>query len=1015
MELSDDEEPDPQEPPDSDASDTDSPSTSLARSQNTQEEYTRKRKGTFSTFIRTMSNPNFVKKEKAAAAKAHPLTTQKATPLSEEQLQATLPPMKKTKHLKSPESYFRPVLQYAVDMQFVSFDEVQALYPGERLINRVVPQAKLGSKKFMKPFANVVETFLNIPNIYMQSWSEVFYARMVQFQNVLSANHVEALRLVVDYYVQQLGPAERQSHLRTRALELFTTFLQTHRYDPDSALIGLAPGRVYRGMYEKFLQSRDSHKKDTEADLSKKQLLDLITAWAEIDSEEKIGKKVKAFVHNMRHRAVTMLAEGDLVIVQLPWAYVFGHEGESESENEGDEQAIKAGMLRRQNTLQSRRAIQVVEDNVVIARFAGREPDGVLVWHTAQELVKVKVEASSVFPFTRDMLDLLGKAKAMQALVSDGADQLNSYLREHLKTLVANYLAENDIDIAELKRANNNEATLHDLFRLRRYRDVLDKIVAAPDDLLNRVDSFSSQVIAKFTESLQHRDLFQPMRSQTLSELGSWPYCSLAKSRIKRWQGVVDSTLMQLDIDKRLILNSTRKLQLSEWWLGLIRSSVKQLLMDNMYDFHAVNSDYIESPPDDIDSIRQNLELIQEILSPRVDKHGVVEKLIKPLTARIYPKLDELVELMYIVLMDQDFEHGQTSVKEFNLAQYEGRLREATGEPGGPSAELSARLQSLVKDARYIHEMKSHEKNFRQEQEAPAPGLQRAKSFVMVDAVPVSGLIMNYFHRMEVELKTVLELWVDQDTIDNWHRQRGNPVPARVSRPQRVVHNRLPPGAAGAELSAKKEEEEGAAKPSVARTASTKIVMLDQAGKKMSLSGVRAGQLAKVRANAIALPRPPSLMRESDSEGEEEKAEGVQLRLRPVTRFEDPTARLSTHDLALLSPRSVRANASKLPPLESPRREPLSSSPLEQPGISLSDVTSSAGEGKAESTEAAAAGEERQQLSDGSEEEQDPRDDEEVAGDKEAGAARPLKRMLTDTALRAQPMVDDDDMIIDGF
>lgn len=1010
-----------------------------------------------------MSNPNFVKKEKSAG-RPHPLAAQKATPLSEEQLQATLPPMKKSKHLKSPESYFRPMLQYAVDMQFVSFDEVQDLYPGEKLVNRVVPQAKLGSKKFMKPFANVVETFLNIPNIYMQTWSEVFYARMVQFQNVLSPNHLEALRLVVDYYVQQLSVAERQSHLRARSLEVFSSFLQTHRYDPDSALIGLSPGRLYRSKYEKFLTSRDTHKQLSDADLSKKQLLDMIIDWSEGHDLERIGKKVKAFVHNMRHRAVTMLSEGDLVICQLPWAFVFGHEGESAAESDGEDAAINAGTIRRMNTLMSRKQIQVEDDNVIIARFAGRDSDGVLVFHTAQELTKVKVDAATVFPFSKSMLDLLGQAKAMQALVSDGADKLNSYLRDHLKTIVALFLEEHDITLDVLKRANNNEATLLDLFTMRRYRDELDAIVAAPDELLNRVDSFSTQIIAKFTESMQHRDLFQPVRAQTLSELGSWPYCSLAKSRIKRWQGVVDSTLMQLDIDRRLILNSTRKLQLSEWWLGLIRSSVKQLLMDNMYDFHAVNSNYIESPPDDMESIRQNLELIQEILSPAVDKHGVVEKLIKPLTERIYPKLDELVEMMYIVLMDQSFDHGQTSVESFNQSQYEGRLREMTGEPQGPPEEVAARLHSLLKDARYIHEMKAHEKNFRKQPEKEVPGLQRSKSFVMVDAVPVSGLIMNYFHRMEVELKTVIELWQDQDTIDNWHRQRGLPVPARISRPKRVVHNRLPPGARGSVLAEASDSDEAPApgpgpgpglasgRAKLLKSPSAKLVV--KLDKKASFAGGRGGQLAKVREKAIALPRPPSLMRESDSEGEGEaqrpEVGSVVLRIRPVT-FADPSARLSTHDMAKLSPRSVRANANKLPLLESPRsKASMSTSPQE--GFALvpgqeDPASSSAGESKGsprgppdlevptprlyeETAEAyeeeASVGppdlevptprlleETAAQEAHGSEEEQDPLDEDEGVSE---GAPPPFKHVQTDDSLvHVLPMCDDDDMIISDF
>ena len=82
-----------------------------------------------------------------------------------------------------------------------------------------------------------------------------------------------------------------------------------------------------------------------------------------------------------------------------------------------------------------------------------------------------------------------------------------------------------------------------------------------------------------------------------IDKLSAWPYCSLGINRIKRYSGLCDSAIDQINLEIKLVLNGSLKLKLSEWWLDLIRSRVKQVLRDLNYDFTAINFDYIDTPP----------------------------------------------------------------------------------------------------------------------------------------------------------------------------------------------------------------------------------------------------------------------------------------------------------------------------------------------------------------------------------------------------------------------------------
>ena len=67
------------------------------------------------------------------------------------------------------------------------------------------------------------------------------------------------------------------------------------------------------------------------------------------------------------------------------------------------------------------------------------------------------------------------------------------------------------------------------------------------------------------------------------------------------------------------------------------------------YAFEAYPSEYLQSPPENIQPVKFNLQLIREILNPLDDKHGTQE-FVSRLKGEIYPKIDEFVLSALVVL-----------------------------------------------------------------------------------------------------------------------------------------------------------------------------------------------------------------------------------------------------------------------------------------------------------------------------------------------------------------------------
>lgn len=154
----------------------------------------------------------------------------------------------------------------------------------------------------------------------------------------------------------------------------------------------------------------------------------------------------------------------------------------------------------------------------------------------------------------------------------------------------------------------------------------------------------------------------------------------------------------------------------------------------------ALPENYVDDPPNDIDAVESNLLILQDVLNPTIDKFNV-KGLISRLQDLVYPRITEFLENgVYILAQRIGKSH-----EEIGLAEIQTIIHEQP-EQFGPSDLVW--MDNLVKDLQYLVEMRK--------MEDPDYGKNNPVSFHIV---PISGLILSHFCRLENEAKTALELW----------------------------------------------------------------------------------------------------------------------------------------------------------------------------------------------------------------------------------------------------------------
>jgi len=205
-----------------------------------------------------------------------------------------------------------------------------------------------------------------------------------------------------------------------------------------------------------------------------------------------------------------------------------------------------------------------------------------------------------------------------------------------------------------------------------------------------------------------------------------------------------------------------KKQELTQWWLDLIETRIEAFLAERKFDDKAVPFNYIDQPPTSLEAIRKNLQIIHHMMAlHEKDEYQIRQLLIEPLQKEIYSKIDEFLRVMKYILWNELklLQNGTEPSLDLGFARFQEMK---TFLPKTKSEQL----ENMFHDINYILQMKKLEENFWVELSV-APGVLNRKK--VSDIVPITGLIMGKLHRIENELKTVLDHWGNRGSSNRFH------------------------------------------------------------------------------------------------------------------------------------------------------------------------------------------------------------------------------------------------------
>jgi hypothetical protein len=198
--------------------------------------------------------------------------------------------------------------------------------------------------------------------------------------------------------------------------------------------------------------------------------------------------------------------------------------------------------------------------------------------------------------------------------------------------------------------------------------------------------------------------------------------------------------------------------ELTKWWLKLIDLECEAFLLEHNYDTRAFDEGtYIDQPPANLDACKRNLAFVQELLKPSGGKFSA-EHVVESLMTQIYEAIDDFILKARVVLSELVLGEPLNFDVPFDLKPIRARLDSKRDAMNSNAEEATQwrQLDGLIKDLDYLTEMKELELAQAAKKKDPE---REVGKLALTHVVPVSGLAMGYFFRLENVLKTVIELW----------------------------------------------------------------------------------------------------------------------------------------------------------------------------------------------------------------------------------------------------------------
>merc|ERR1712100_356402 len=275
--------------------------------------------------------------------------------------------------------------------------------------------------------------------------------------------------------------------------------------------------------------------------------------------------------------------------------------------------------------------------------------------------------------------------------------------------------------------------------RFRRCVEVcLEIINNPPENLINMATEKLDKQINIFFDNIDPGTLFAPSLESDKQNLLKLPHkgiIEVASQCLERFE----MAAAQLETYQQSVLDGSRKAKLVNWWLQLIQVETDDLLDSMGFHRNAVPEHYLDEPPADMNLVKQNSDLVKNMLTDSYEIDQLIEKLKKV----IYPKIDEFIsdsKAIISSIIKQDVEN-------MNISEIKSLIEEKIELKQTKDEKTLDWLNDTIADVEYLNEMKSLEDP------------EYAKKNASLHIVPLSGLIVSRIARVANEHKTVLELW----------------------------------------------------------------------------------------------------------------------------------------------------------------------------------------------------------------------------------------------------------------
>eukprot|EP00727_Mastigamoeba_balamuthi_P001179 m51a1_g11058 hypothetical protein (796) ;mRNA; r:519980-523091 len=379
-------------------------------------------------------------------------------------------------------------------------------------------------------------------------------------------------------------------------------------------------------------------------------------------------------------------------------------------------------------------------DSAVFARLAQDPPasgDTLSVYTDPNEAAPVECPKSEVAPFPRQMEECLASLRGLLTLVTDPCAALYVRITSESRENVEWALGRHGVDLALVERVERGGATLWDVAAIEKSVALLRRL---DDDNLTTalINKVNEAVVANVTPLLKSVDeglpllpVLGPAAVKQLTETDfSQLACNLLSLSGRSKLFVLEGALETLKKQREDIVSGETKKTITSTYLALIREHVDRFLRERGFDLTAIPEDYLDRPPADMAAVRQNLAILRAHVF-KGERSADLQTMIDILKPRIYETLDEYVtRVQDVVLVSLGLDKSEESWRRA-LEMAKSQTQEQT--------PLAKQVRALVADVEYVARMKE---------------LESLGHTNCLDCVPVTGLILSRFARLDNELQT---------------------------------------------------------------------------------------------------------------------------------------------------------------------------------------------------------------------------------------------------------------------